>query len=1663
MLRLKALIILTLGVLVSCGPSTSEVPQVPANSLERKSSGLVDPSSYTVSLTWSGGASPCANCTGLGKPIGDLCTTDATWNSGMKTFSDPVLNGYQVVRVEVQVGGNCPSVPPENPSPQVTVKLNDREIGKYTLTKTASCSPSCDKYVANSANYPNGFPDYKYGATNTFQLDVPTGVRHCVSYADVKLVVEQRQIAVSPSSVDFGRRKAGIASTEETVLVSAGANNSLTIKGLVLSGGVGSQFSVRTETGEVPPFVINAGTSKKLFVKFTPKSVSTTQVLEQLKIQSDAYQPEVSVALTGYGVTYVNDVLAESGTNLLDFVEEQVGDTSPSKTVTVRNAGATNLKVLDVATTGPFEVTTPPQGKSFTLLPGETSEPIPVVFKPVLPEGAATGTLTIKTDAPTSDLPNAVVNLKGTGVIPKLSVTSEDLDFKQQVVGATPATLSFSVKNAGTGTLKLNIPGSINGTSGKTTFTVSPNGSRNLKSTDAALVITVSFTPPQASSEDTYLTFTDAYGRALVPRVRLRGQGASKLEMDTVGTHDFGNVRPGEVSSIKTIRLTNRSSAPIELSSVAVEPPFHVVSALPLPTTLGTKDSFVSFNVQFKPAERGTFQKPLSVVSDATIPPGALSFKGVGLAPHGVFTLAETPTDPTTLLRFDGVRETESKTLVVRLHNKGNTTLTFLAEPSPSANVYTYSASTPYNQVSIAPDAYHEFRVSFKPEARVNYPGKLTFASNADNPLVLDLSGFGSYSELKVLPDLINFGDVQVGTPSTPSEVTISNLGDAPVNLLNLSVTTPFAIVYRKKPDPADKTGTTLVDDKPPRPISSSNPFKFDVVYKPGAETTDETGSVIIGTDFGPNKTVALQGSGTVPELKVDEPSALDFSNQRLLKPSVAQTLTVRNGGRAPLKIERISATKSVFAISPPPDKSFPLTIGPGGIEFLDVVFTPTTEGKETAQVTFVSDTAKAINKIPTLQGVGVDGKLKVTPNVVNFNDVDVNSSGAAQVSVKLENIGLYPLVIKEVLPPGGDFGIFGLDQNRELPANGGSWTFTATFAPKKQGYVTASAIIKTDAVTNKDFNLAMDGTGIAAAVELQPADYIGFGKANVGANVSANLTIRNPGKKILTVSSVGFVDVVAGTEMALDFSHAEAVPFDVPSMGSVTIPLRFTPSQIGARNAWAVIRSNAANAPEAKVQLRGEGTSPRLELSSSTLDFSKLVVGASATKSFTITNTGTGPFTLTGVQLDGLDKDRFIMAPVPPSITLKPKPATGSSPESSVEITVTFQPNAVKDFSAVVVVTSSDADVKSTTILLTGSGVNDQIEVTNSLYFGQHLVGTKSSSKYVTITNSSNSIITVSDLSVDDSRFSVAKPTLPLNIPPQTSQKIGVTFNPLVEGEVTGHMKVTFSTPSQQRDVELRGKGIPKVLSINTLAEKQDFGTLRIGTNKSGVPIVLTNVSDEVITLAEPTVEYSSGEAFSYDKTLVANQQLSPGQSVSMPVLYAPKEEVLSEVKLNFGTTVPLQSNTVSATLSGSATKSLLQVDKSVLDFDWVDVDDTVSSGDITVVNKSAQQQRVTVAMKGGAPYTLERDAFNNPIPAGGSATFKVVFAPKSPDAFEDEVQVSLQTGEPETTIKVRGNGRSITAGGGGCSCGSTEVGTAGMLAMLALVGLSSRRRRRE
>ena len=145
------------------------------------------------------------------------------------------------------------------------------------------------------------------------------------------------------------------------------------------------------------------------------------------------------------------------------------------------------------------------------------------------------------------------------------------------------------------------------------------------------------------------------------------------------------------------------------------------------------------------------------------------------------------------------------------------TTLTFGGQPlqttSSPKNVTvanTGTASLTVSNISIAGDFLEtdtcgsaiaangtcQISVTFDPSSSGTRTGTLTISGNiAGGQETVSLSGTGTTQPaIVLLPNSVNFGDLQVATVSTAEEVTISNTSAAAIALISESVSGPFAI-----------------------------------------------------------------------------------------------------------------------------------------------------------------------------------------------------------------------------------------------------------------------------------------------------------------------------------------------------------------------------------------------------------------------------------------------------------------------------------------------------------------------------------------------------------------------------------------------------------------------------------------------------------------------------------------------------------------------------------------------------------------------------------------------------------------------------------------------------------------------------------------------------
>jgi MYXO-CTERM domain-containing protein len=1428
-----------------------------------------------------------------------------------------------------------------------------------------------------------------------------------------------------PSSLAFGDQRVGAPAATRTLTVGNSGTGTLRITNIVKSGPGATAYTFTPSTLDV-----SAGQTATLSVTFAPSVEGAADATLTLTT-NDVSRQTVVVTLSGMGV---RPTILVPGT--VAFGEQSVGVPGATRPLTVSNTGTGTLRITNIAKSGPGAAAYTFTPSTLDVSSGEIGV-VSVTFTPTS-QGPANATLTLTTNDVAN--PSVTVNLSGTGIQPTISVSPTSLSFGDQRIGAPAATRTLTVTNTGTGNLVVsNItatgPGAAAYSFMPSTLSVPANESRTL---------TVSFDPPVEGIANATLTLTTNDVAHPSVTVNLSGTGIRPAMSVTPNPLNFGDV-PVNGTVTQTLAVSNTGSGTLSITSITKSgagAAFYTFMPATLDVPAGQSRTL---SVTFTPTVEGQADAFLTLTTNEVQAPSfRVDLSGYGGRPTALM-------DPSPL-NFGGVRRGATNVRTVRLSNTGRAPLSFTSAPVISSGPFVYQGPS---SATITAGGFLDFQVAFSPTSNISYSATLTLTSNATNSqATLSMTGFGADPQLNLNPTSIFFGDARVGTESARVPVTVSNSGNAPLIVQSLPVTGRFAVLLRGN--------ATL-----PKEVVAGSPFTFDVVFRPAAEGA-ASGKVDILTDLNPTTTptVALSGNGTVSRVELSpnpsEEEVLAFGEQRVAQRSGVLPVIVTNRGQAELEISEIIFSNAAFTITSPalPTPGNPLRIGAGEQRALSVVFTPATLGAAAGRLSIISNAFTAALPLD-LSGTGVDGQMSVTPSSVSFATADVGGSGVQQ-SVVLKNVGRYPLTIEQVNAPlNPAFTVAGLPNGLVLQPND-TWPFTVTFTPRQRGYVSTTAIIESDAVTNPLLNLAMAGTGVAAAVELQPEN-LTFGNTNVSVPVALDLSIKNVGERDLSVSNISFVDDPDGAPgSALDFSLDSGVtlPLVVAPGQSTLVRLKFTPRVIGLRKARARVFTNDTNA---EATLVGVGTAPQLKLTVdnlevSSLSFGNVLVGTPSNKVIRITNTGNGPLTLSTMSVAGPDAAAFIMTP--------PTLPTTLQPEGFAEVSVSVRPDAERQLSAQFSVLSNDPNTPNVTLPMSAVGVRQQIQLSPlSLDFGRQLLNNPSSPRTVTVKNSSASRVTLSALSVEGtgaSQFTLVAPPLPKVLEAGAEVELGAIFTAVAEGNMEGKLKITFSEPPLQLEVSLFAQGISSVLSIRPTP--LDFGAVRAGGARREQPVTIANLSSETITLAEPEVKETTGEAFNFDTASLRGLTIAPGSSIIRTVGYQPQRETLSETTLFLGTTVPPRPRSAELALRGRATLRLITADPGSLDFGRVDVGAPVQPREITVVNKSAQQQRVVVKLRSveGTAFTVDAKTLADPIPAGGSVTFTVTFVPLKAGAEENEVQVWLQNEtEPEALIAVTGHGRSLMGEGGGCSCSSATTGSAGMLALLALLALAARRRR--
>ncbi|MFI0900258.1 choice-of-anchor D domain-containing protein [Streptomyces sp. NPDC020983] len=316
--------------------------------------------------------------------------------------------------------------------------------------------------------------------------------------------------------------------------------------------------------------------------------------------------------------------------------------------------------------------------------------------------------------------------------------------------------------------------------------------------------------------------------------------------------------------------------------------------------------------------------------------------------------------------------------------------------------------------------------------------------------------------------------------------------------------------------------------------------------------------------------------------------------------------------------------------------------------------------------------------------GNPVGSPLKGGP--VEFGNVPVGGTRTTDVVLTENQSPSRPLGVTGV-SVAGPFTADTSALPSSIPA-GGQLTVPVTFKPATVLGASGTLTVTTDAGT---FALSLHGVGTKAGLAAFPGT-VAFDNQPTGMTATANVQLTNTGTTPETISSV---TPPTGPFSADNLPSADAAnPTVVPAQGSIVLQVAYTPTATGTHTSSITLTSTSGTLtiPVKGTAISGKG---HLELTPPTMAFGGLVPGTTLDKTFTLTNTGNVPVTITKAKAPA---GAFSAAdPLPEGLVL--------GPEQSVRQTVTFAPTAVGDQTASYEVTG-DAGQGEMLETLTGSGV---------------------------------------------------------------------------------------------------------------------------------------------------------------------------------------------------------------------------------------------------------------------------------------------------------------------------------------------------------------------
>jgi archaellum component FlaF (FlaF/FlaG flagellin family) len=299
-------------------------------------------------------------------------------------------------------------------------------------------------------------------------------------------------------------------------------------------------------------------------------------------------------------------------------------------------------------------------------------------------------------------------------------------------------------------------------------------------------------------------------------------------------------------------------------------------------------------------------------------------------------------------------------------------------------------------------------------------------------------------------PTSLDFGSHEVNTTTLPVAITMTNEGNATLNISKIVAGGSFAKFT--------SCGATLA------PHASCT---ISVFFSP--ETAGSTTGNVVVTDDAPDspQRVPLKGVGVLPGAGLS-PIARDFGTVPVGQSSGSKAIKLTNQGTQALTINGIQTGSSEFTQT----SNCPTQLNVGASCSINVTFTPSTGGTRAATLN-VSDSDPSSPQQISLTGTGTSGSVSLSPVSLTFGTRNIGSPSNPK-NITLTNQGTTTVSILNITA-SGDFTSTTTCGN--TLDSGSSCTITVVFKPWAEG-VRPGFITVSDTDPSNLQTATLSGTG---------------------------------------------------------------------------------------------------------------------------------------------------------------------------------------------------------------------------------------------------------------------------------------------------------------------------------------------------------------------------------------------------------------------------------------------------------------------------------------------------------------------------------------------------------------------------------------------------------